>query len=219
MSTIHGNDATMVPTGSRQQSRTAKRKGSRTALIIGAVVVAIAVGLGGGYLLFGDDKSSTSTSGSETAADALAAGLQAELQGNTALATTKFRETVAIDPQNKLAYYNLGLIEQNAKDVTAAEADYRKTIEIDPQYAPALYNLGIIRADAGTQVEAIDLYRRATVADPGFARAYLNLGLLLFDTGDSAGAATALSKAVQLDPTLMSRIPENARSAVSTPAS
>jgi Tfp pilus assembly protein PilF len=214
MSTIHGNE-TMVPAGSRRE-RASKQKGSRLGLIIGAVVVAIAVGLGGGYLLFRDDAPAKPSS--DTAATALAAGLQAVIQGNTAKATTKFREVVAIDPKNKLAYYNLALIEQNAKAVTAAETDYRKTIAIDPNYAPALYNLGIIRADAGAPVEAIGLYRQATVADPTFARAFLNLGLLLFDNGDPAGAATALSKAVQLDPTLASRIPENERSGVTTPA-
>ena len=216
MSTIHGNDATMVPAGSRR-TRAAKHKGSRTGLVIGAVLVAIAVGLGGGYLLFRDDASSPPRS--DGAAEALAAGLQAVVQGDSATATAKFREVVSLDPKNKLAYYNLGLIEQNRKDLTAAEADYRKTIEIDPTYAPALYNLGIIRAGAGAPAEAIDLYRRATVSDPGFARAYLNLGLLLFDTGDTAGSATALSKAVQLDPNLLARIPEDARSNVSGPQS
>ena len=45
------------------------------------------------------------------------------------------------------------------------------------------------------------------MADPTFAKAFLNLGLLLFDTGDKTGSATALTKAVQLDPTLLARIP------------
>src|SRR4051812_6331193 len=99
MSTIHGNDATMVPAGTRRE-RTSRPKGSRLGLIVGAVVVAIAVGLAGGYLLFRDD--SPSKSGSDTAASALAAGLQAVIQGHTAQATTKFREVVAIDPKNKL---------------------------------------------------------------------------------------------------------------------
>lgn len=214
MSTIHGNNVTMVPAGSRRNA--AKQESSRTGLVIGAVVLAVVLGLGGGYLLFRDDAASKSNS--ETAASALAAGLQAVIQGDTATATNKFREVVALDPKSKLAYYNLALIEQNAKDATAAETDYRKTIAIDPNYAPALYNLGIIRADAGTPVEAIDLYRKATVADPTFARAFLNLGLLLFDNGDKAGAGTALIKAVRLDPTLLSRIPENQRSSVGAPA-
>ncbi len=206
----------MVPAGSRQQARADRHKGSRLGLIIGAVVLAVAVGVGGGYLLFRDD--SPTKPNSDTAASALAAGLQAVIQGNTAKATTKFHEVVAIDPKNKLAYYNLALIEQNANNPTAAETDYRKTIAIDPNYAPALYNLGIIRADAGAPVEAIDLYRKATVADPTFGRAFLNLGLLLFDNGDKAGSSTALTKAVQLDPTLLSRIPENQRSSVGAPA-
>ena len=174
-------------------------------LLVGVLIAAL--GIGGGLLLSNKDDGNSATNGSSGASKALADGLQAELQGNTATATKKFREVVALDPANKLAYYNLGLIEQTAKNVTAAEADYRKTIAIDPKYAPALYNLGIIRADAGNKIDAIDLYRRATVADPTFARAFLNLGLLLFDTGDTTGSAAALSKAVQLDASLKSHIP------------
>ena len=62
-------------------------------------------------------------------------------------------------------------------------------------------------ADRGATADAIALYRRATDADPTFAKAFLNLGLLLFDTGDTTGSAAALTKAVQLDPTLLARIP------------
>ena len=211
MTATRDDTATMVPAGSRQRARTSNQKNSRIGIIVGAGLIAVAIGLGGGYLLFRSSDSSKPQSGN--AAAALAAGLQAEVLGDSATATAKFREVVSLDPKNKLAYYNLGLIEQTAKDVTAAESDYRKTLELDPKYAPALYNLGIIRANAGGSVEAIDLYGRATVADPSFARAYLNLGLLLFDTGDKAGSAAALSKAVQLDPTLLARIPDADRPA------
>lgn len=197
-----------LPRSARRTSRERNAQrgtGSKLWLIIAAVVL-VAAGVGAG-LYFGSSDDTSKPKGTTSAASVLAAGLQAAVQGDTATATTKFREVVALDPSNKLAYYNLGLIEQNAKNVAAAETDYRKTIAIDQKYAPALYNLGIIVADAGNKVEAIDLYRRATVADPTFARAFLNLGLLLVDTGDRTGGALALGKAVQLDPTLQSRIP------------
>ncbi len=201
----------MTNAAADQLPRSARRSGRQTRpgvpkiWMIAAAVVLVAGGVGAG-LYFGssDDSSKSATT---SAASALAAGLQAEVQGDTAKATTKFREVVAIDPANKLAYYNLGLIEQTAKDLIAAEADYRKTIAIDPKYAPALYNLGIIVSDAGNKTEAIDLYRRATVSDPKFAKAFLNLGLLLSDTGDKGASALALATAIQLDPTLRSRIP------------
>ena len=193
-----------LPRSARRNGRP-ERSGAPKIWMIIAAIVLVAGGVGAG-LYFGSSDD-TSKTGTTSAASALAAGLQAEVQGDTATATTKFRQVVAIDPSNKLAYYNLGLIEQTAKDLTAAEADYRKTIAIDPKYAPALYNLGIIVSDAGNKTDAIDLYRRATVSDPKFARAYLNLGLLLSDTGDKGASALALATAIKLDPTLRSRIP------------
>ena len=93
-----------------------------------------------------------------------------------------------LDPANKFAHYNLGLIAQTAGDDAKAESDYRLAIAVDPNYAPALYNLAILRDKAGAKDEAIDLYTRATKADPKFATAFLNLGLLLFETGKTAEA-------------------------------
>ncbi len=137
--------------------------------------------------------------------------LQAQVQGDTATATTKFDQVIEIDPSNKFAHYNLGLIAQNAGDDSKAESSYRLAIAIDPNYAPALYNLAILRTKAGAKDEAIDLYTRATKADPKFATAFLNLGLLLFDTGNTAGSQAALSTAIQLNPDLASRIPAEAK--------
>ena len=196
--------ADQLPRSARRSGRQTRPGAPKIWMIVAALFL-VAGGVGAG-LYFGSGNDS-SKSDATSAASVLAAGLQAQVQGDTATATSKFREVVAIDPANKLAYYNLGLIEQTAKDLTAAEADYRKTISIDPRYAPALYNLGIIVSDAGNKTEAIDLYRRATVADPKFARAYLNLGLLLSDTGDKGAGSIALATAISLDPTLRSRIP------------
>jgi tetratricopeptide (TPR) repeat protein len=148
-----------------------------------------------------------SKSSPPTASSLLAEGIKAQLAGDMSTAASKFNAVIKIDPKNKVAYYDLALIQQNQDNTTAADANYRSAIAIDANYAPALYNLGIIRSNAGAQAEAVDLYTRSTVADPKSAPAFLNLGLLLDTLGQVAAGKAALKTAVQLDPTLASRIP------------
>lgn len=153
-------------------------------------------------------KSSTSTTApAPTAASELKAGIKAQVAGNMGTATTKFAAVIKLDPTNKLAHYNLGLIQQNAGDTKSSEANYRAAIATDASYAPALYNLAILRSKAGSQVEAIRLYTRSTLADPKSAPAFLNLGLLLNATKATAAGDAALGTAIKLDPSLASRIP------------
>lgn len=157
----------------------------------------------------GDDDDDAPSGGTpeEQAAAALNRGLQAHVNGDLEGATRAYREVLVHDPSNKFAFYNLGLIDQQAGRTDAARANYQLAIQSDQNYAPALFNLGIIESDADATQAAIDLYRRATVADPTFAAAFLNLGLLLRQTGDDAGAQTALAEAVRLDPSLAGRVP------------
>src|SRR4051812_37689116 len=193
--------------GERRASRSSRSGRSRW-LIVLIVVVVLAVGGAAAYLLTRDDDSSTSSP-----ATSLSQGLALVVKGDTGGATQKFEDVLAAQPNNKLALYNLGLIDQQAGRTSQAEARYREVIAIDAAYAPALYNLGIIVAGRNDAPDAIVLYRRATEANPSFAAAFLNLGLLLDSTGDKFGGAVALQKAVQLDPTLASRIPAAERPA------
>src|SRR4051812_49336432 len=121
--------------GERRASR-ASRSGRSPWLIVLVVVVVVAVGGVAAYLLTRDDDSSTSSP-----AKALSDGLALVVKGDTAGATQKFEDVLASEPNNKLALYNLGLIDQQAGRTAQAEARYRKVIAIDAKYAPALYNL------------------------------------------------------------------------------
>lgn len=141
----------------------------------------------------------------QVASDALARGLEAHNQGRLDEATAAYRAVLAHDPNNKYAFYNLGVIDQFAGRATAAESNYRLALSIDPDYAPAAYNLAIIRTAAGSTDEAIDLYKRAVGSQPGWAAAHWNLGLMLRAAGQSQAAEAELARAQQLDPTL--RVP------------
>ena len=127
---------------------------------------------------------STNTSG--TAADALSRGLQAHTAGKFDEATTAYFETLAKDPKNKFAFYNLGEIAQRQNRPVAAEAYYRLAIEQDAKMTSALFNLAILRSNAGANQEAADLYRRVIAVEPNNAAAHFNLGLVLRLLGQNA---------------------------------
>ena len=188
-----------------QRGSTAIRVGG-VVLIAGLLVAAFFVGA----KYNADDKPGSSTA---TATKLLNQALRAQVAGDKASATKTFKLVLDIDPQNKLAHYNLGLIAQQRGDEAEADAAYRRAIAIDPNFAPALYNLGIVRAGVGDTPEAIILYTRATKADPKFAIAFLNLGLALFDSGRKAEADVALNQALALNPSLAGEIPKAAQPA------
>ena len=151
---------------------------------------------------------SPSTSGTTgTAEDALSRGLQAHTAGKFDEATTAYFETLAKDPKNKFAFYNLGEIAQRQNRPAAAESYYRLALEQDARMTSALFNLAIIRPNAGANQEAVDLYRRVIAVEPNNAPAHFNLGLVLRLLGQTAEAQTELATAQRLDAKLVAPSP------------
>jgi Tfp pilus assembly protein PilF len=163
-------------------------------------------------LLAGCGGSKEEPSEAQLAAQALERGLQAHSSGDLETATADYREALAHDPDNKFAYYNLGLIDQSEGRGEFAESNYRMALSIDPNYVPALFNLAILRVDAEAGTEAVDLYSQVIALDPSNAVAHLNLGLLLIDLGKPTQGNKEVSTAVDLDPALLVRVPEETQS-------
>lgn len=142
----------------------------------------------------------------EKATDLLAKGLQAHQEQKLDDATKIYTRVLELDPDNKFAHYNLGLVDQTRGRPSKAEEHYRAAIDLDATFAAALYNLGVLRAQAGATGEADALYRRAIASMPTFAEPYLNLGLLLRDQGKVDEANGFLRKAVELNGSFSSRV-------------
>ena len=147
------------------------------------------------------------TPASSTVDDALSKALQAHAAGKLDEATTAYFETLAKDPKNKFAFYNLGVIAQGQNRAAAAESFYRLAIEQDARMGSALFNLALLRANAGANQEAADLYRRVIVIDPNYAAAHFNLGFVLRALGQNAEAQQEFAKAQQLDAKLVAPTP------------
>lgn len=148
----------------------------------------------------------TSTTGGG-ADEALSRGLQAHTAGKFDEATVAYFETLAKDPKNKFAFYNLGEIAQRQNRASAAEAYYRLALEQDAKMTSALFNLAIVRTNAGATQEAVDLYRRLIAVEPTNAAAHFNLGLVLRLLGQNAEAQQELATAQSLDPKLVAPSP------------
>jgi tetratricopeptide (TPR) repeat protein len=147
------------------------------------------------------------TPASSTVDDALSKALQAHTAGKLDEAATAYFETLAKDPKNKFAFYNLGVIAQGQNRPAAAESYYRLALEQDARMGSALFNLAILRANAAANQEAADLYRRVIAIDPNYAAAHFNLGLVLRLLGQNAEAEQELAKAQQLDAKLVAPSP------------
>jgi tetratricopeptide (TPR) repeat protein len=139
--------------------------------------------------------------------DALSKALQAHTAGKLDEAATAYFETLAKDPKNKFAFYNLGVIAQGQNRPAAAESYYRLALEQDARMGSALFNLAILRANAAANQEAADLYRRVIAIDPNYAAAHFNLGLVLRLLGQNLEAEQELAKAQQLDAKLVAPSP------------
>jgi tetratricopeptide (TPR) repeat protein len=145
------------------------------------------------------------SSGSNDAAKAqrlLQKALGEHAAGRIADAKRDYLAVLDADPQNKFAYYNLGLIATAARDANTAEQEYRRALVVDPDYEPALYNLAILRTREGARDEAIDLYRHAVRVAPKDANAHYNLGLLLRAAGERSQGDVEVLAAIRLNPKL-----------------
>lgn len=169
-----------------------------------ALVSVVATGCGGGK------------SKEEQALDSLNRGLQAHADGRFDDAAAAYREVIQKDPQNKFAFYDLGLVEQIANRLDSAENNYRLALNVDPDYVPALYNLAILRTKVGATQEAIDLYRHVLKVHEEEPKSHYNLGLLLRSIGKTADGDAEIARARSLDPSLPPP-PEGSPAAGATP--
>lgn len=153
-------------------------------------------------VLLGGCGSAPAASPTPQSVDALiSAGLQAQTSGNVDQATSDYQQVLALDPGNKYAHYDLGVIDETAGRNTDAEKQYRQALLTDPDFVPALFNLAILRTPVDVW-EAIDLYRHIVSLQPSNARAHLNLGFALKAAGLTDEGNTEISKALAIDPTL-----------------
>ncbi|MGX2996784.1 tetratricopeptide repeat protein [Streptomyces sp. JNUCC 64] len=128
----------------------------------------------------------------------------------TAKAT--FERVLELDPGNKLAWYNLGVLAQQENRRADALKAYDAALKTDPAYTSALFNKALL-LEADDPGEALALLRRAVRADPKASTAHFHIGAALARQGRDAQARDAYRRAVELDTSLRPHVPEPFRPA------
>ncbi|MFE4517616.1 tetratricopeptide repeat protein [Kitasatospora sp. NPDC056783] len=131
------------------------------------------------------------------------------------LAESIFRQVLELEPGNKLAWYDLGVIAQQNNRSAEALAAYDSALRTDPDYQPALFNKAILLGPGDTD-QAVSILRRIVSADPKAATAHLHLGYGLARQGHRGEAEESFRTAVRTDPSLRQLVPEEFRDSVRT---
>lgn len=118
-----------------------------------------------------------------------------------------FRRVLKLDPRNKIAWYNLGVLAHQDGKATDARDAYDKALKIDPAYTSALFNEAVL-LESSEPERAVQLLRRAIAVNPKASTAHLRLGLALAKKDQDDDARDSFRRAVALDPSLHSQVPE-----------
>lgn len=139
--------------------------------------------------------------------EALEKGSEAHTNGELDLAEASYNEALEIDPDNEIAYYNLGVLEEGKGPASRSEEYYRRSLQANPDFVPALYNLAVQQDAAGDPHEARDLYRKIIRLEPAHPEAHLNLGFILIRKFDQVDEGRReLLRAIVLDERLATRV-------------
>lgn len=84
----------------------------------------------------------------------------------TADARAALEEALQLDPNDALAYVNLGNLFDQMKDKAEAEKYYRKALSLQPTNLQAHYNAGLLYAEQNRWPEAVKEFESAQQQDP-----------------------------------------------------
>ena len=186
---------------------TAEKEGFQTAFVQG-----YKVGLGDATVIPEMKLVAGKTGGQSAAAAAAADKAIAEIRaavdaaialvnaGKLAEAETVYADLAAKNPTIPQLYYNLGVVQMQAKKPAESEASFLKAIEVKPDYADAHSALVNLYLGTGQGAKAVEYTQKAAAANPQDPKAQYQAGYALFNSGKHDEAVEALKKAEALDP-------------------
>ncbi|MEX2168496.1 MAG: tetratricopeptide repeat protein [Pirellulales bacterium] len=134
-------------------------------------------------------------------------GVKLYQQGNYQLASDRFQQAIAHDPDSSNAYYNLaaslhkaGVLYNRPADLQQAELLYNQCLERDPQHTDCYRGLAVLLTETGRQTEAFRLLNNWNAASPQLAEPKVELARLLEETGQVAEAKSKLVEALNAEP-------------------
>ena len=129
-------------------------------------------------------------------------GFNLHCQGLIQEAEPFYRSALALDPDFKEAWMNLGLVAYKLGRTEEAQACQREALRLDPESPDAQNNLGMIHYSLGRLAEAENCFRAALRLDSAQPNATLNLGAVRQLSGyiDEAEGLFRRALALGVDP-------------------
>lgn len=111
-----------------------------------------------------------------------------------------YHTSLSASPKSAVLHLNLGVLNDEAGNVPAAENFYQAAIGLQPSYLQAHINLANLYMESGKLSEAATEYKLVLEYDPGNLGAQLKLGHLLAMQGDYDSALSLLMRLVHEHP-------------------
>ncbi len=118
-------------------------------------------------------------------------------QGRLDEAVNAGRQAIALAPDDTNALYNLGLVQADCKDWSAAVESYQRVLELNPGHGLASNNMGAALEAMGKMDEALEAYTRAVAINPQHAEAQNNMGAIYSERGMLDEARDCFSDAIK----------------------
>ena len=125
---------------------------------------------------------------------------QAENDKHLEKAVGLIKEIVGIDPDDFIAWAELGSLYLSSNSLADAERALRKCLDLRADFGPALLNMGMIDAFKKQYPAAIEMFKLAVASDPANARAFRFLGEAYLQNRQGTLGLEALDQALTLDP-------------------
>lgn len=121
-------------------------------------------------------------------------------QGNWAKARAAYKEMLELDPENPLAWANLGAVEQQDGHEKEAVSCFEMAVHFNPQLSQTWVALGLIASARGDIYRAVSMLSRAIHENPQDARAHNHLAISMQALGWKDAAQLELRRAIEIAP-------------------
>jgi Flp pilus assembly protein TadD len=136
----------------------------------------------------------------KTAAEALAAGIQAHQAGQRAAAEPFYQHVLLLEPHNAQALYLLGALYYELGKFDQARDKLERSIALQPADLATQAILGVVYAKLKQFDRALSYLRSVASSSPTSSTAQFNLGRALCDIGAHQEALGAFERAYALNP-------------------
>ena len=120
--------------------------------------------------------------------------------GDPGRAQREFETVLQEDPEDSMAWYNLGYVQLKQESWEAAGSSFKRCLELVPEHVYALVRLGQLAEKQGDLQQARAIYLQAGHTEQGARTAFKHLAKLDLQEGNTAQARSNLQQALVANP-------------------